>query len=96
MQPIYFEGAKFIGKPSGMTDEQCMDMWAMPVEVNHGPGEDGKDIKGIMWVEAWKPNKEDIEAINRGEPVWIQIHSQGLPPIAVFTLDENGQSNDAG
>jgi hypothetical protein len=94
MMPINFPGARVIGKPANMTDEQCMSMYAKPVEVNYGKGEDGQDIKGIMWVEAWQPNKEDIDAINRGEPVWIQIHSNGLPPVGVCTHDENGDINE--
>lgn len=86
MNPVYFEGSREIKKPPSLTDEECMSVWAMPVETKHGR----------MWVEAWQPNREDIEAINRGEPVWIQIHSMGLPPIGVFTMNENGESNDAG
>lgn len=92
MHPIHFDGAKEIKKPPSMTDEECFSIWAMPVDIY----DDNKIPKGRMWVEAWKPSKEDIEAINRGEPVWIQIHSMGLPPIAVFTIDQNGKSNDAG
>jgi hypothetical protein len=95
MHPIYFEGAKEIGKPETMTDEQCFSMWAMPVEHTF-TGADGNEYHSRYWVEAWKPSKEDIEAINRGEPIYLQIHSMGLPPMAVFTLDENGNSNDAG
>lgn len=96
MQPINFEGARLIGKPKSMTDEQCMDIYAMPVDIDYGKDADGNDMIGRMWVEAWKPSKEDIEAINRGEPIWLQIHSNGLPPVAVFTIDQNGNSNDAG
>lgn len=95
MQPIYFEGSKQIGKPENITDDQCMSIWAKPVEYDF-IGEDGEKYQSRVWVEAWMPSKEDIEAINRGEPIWLQIHSAGLPPIAVCTLDENGQSNDAG
>lgn len=95
MQPIHFEGAKTIGKPPGMTDEQCMSISAMPVDYEF-TGEDDRVYQSRFWVECWKPSKEDIEAINRGDPIWIQIHcGQRLVPIAVFTLDENGQSNDA-
>jgi hypothetical protein len=42
----------------------------------------------------WQPSKEDIEAIVAGRPVILQIHSNGLPPVALFTLDENGESNN--
>lgn len=44
-------------------------------------------------MTAWKPNKEDLEALNRGEPIYIKIIGKGLPPISVFTLDENGNGN---
>ena len=78
-----------------MTDEECMSIWAMPVNVIAGKDEQGNELVSRMWVEAWQPSREDIQAINRGEPIWIQIHSMGLPPVAVFTMDENGKSNDA-
>lgn len=45
------------------------------------------------YLTAWKPNKEDIEAINRGEPVYIKSISTGLHPMAVFTVDEKGELN---
>ncbi len=95
MQPINFPGAVVVGKPSDMTDEQCFSIYAMPVD-HTVTGPDGEQYISRFWVEAWKPNKEDIEAINRGEPVWLQITSAGLPPVAVFTLNEKGESNDAG
>lgn len=95
MHPVYFEGARQIGKPANMTDEQCFSMWAQPVDYTF-IDINGSQQPSRFWVEAWKPSKEDIEAINRGEPIWLQIHSTGLPPVAVFTLDENGNSNDAG
>jgi hypothetical protein len=95
MQPIYFEGAKEISKPENMTDEQCMSMWALPIDYVF-TDVNGNQVQSRYWVEAWKPSKEDIDAINRGEPIYLQIHSIGLPPVAVFTLDENGKSNDAG
>lgn len=88
MQSVYFEGAKEIKKPPSMTDEECMSAWAMPVSLDSG---------GIMWVEHFMPSKEDIEAINEGRGFWIQLHcGPRLIPIAIFTLDEKGESNDAG
>lgn len=86
MQPVNFEGAVEIKKPASMTDEQCMSVYAAK----------GVDEAGFpFFLEAWKPSFEDLQALNRGEPVYIKIISQGLPPIAVFTLDENGKCNDA-
>jgi len=94
MQPISFPGAIEVGKPANMTDEQCFSVYAAKGSYEF-IGSDGKQYQATFWTEAWKPSKEDIEAINRGEPIYIQIHSHGLPPISVFTLDENGNSNDA-
>jgi hypothetical protein len=95
MHPINFPGARYIGKPENVKDEDCFGMPAMPVD-HEFTGEDGKQYQGRMWVEMWQPSKEDIEAINAGRPIILQIHSYSLPPVAVFTLDENGNSNDAG
>lgn len=94
MQPVNFEGAKIISKPENVRDEDCFSMYAMPVEITQ-TGEDGNELNGRMWVEHWMPSKEDLEALNAGRGIWIQIHSIGLPPVAIFTLDENNISNDA-
>lgn len=96
MHPINFPGAIEIGKPENTTDDQCFSMPAQPVDYIF-TGADGKQYPARFWVEAWKPSKEDIEAINRGEPIWIHVHCGAqLVPISVFTLNENGESNDAG
>jgi hypothetical protein len=95
MQPVNFPGAREIGKPKNMTDEQCFSVYAHTQDYEY-TGSDGRQYVNRVWTEAWKPNKEDIEAILRGEPVYIQIHSEGLPPIAAFTIGEDGVSNDAG
>jgi hypothetical protein len=96
MHPIQIPGFKEVGKPEDMTDEQCTSTYAKQYDINFGPGTDGNVVIGKAWLQAWQPNKEDIEAMNRGEPVYIQIISYGLPPVSLFTLDKNGQSNDAG
>lgn len=93
MHPIYFEGAKEMAKPENMTDEQCYSLWAHCQEHEY-TGEDGKKYIGRVWAELWQPSKEDIEAINAGRPIVLQIHSIGLPPVAVFTMDENGKPNN--
>ncbi len=108
MQPVSFEGAREIKKPADMTDEQCMSIWAkcgfgallMATEFRgegvpppHFVGEDAEGY--TFFVTAWKPSYEDLQAFNRGEPVFIKTLSKGLPPMSVFTLDENGECNDA-
>lgn len=84
MIPVNFDGAVQIGKPETMTDEQCM---AIPASY-------GIDNDGFRYfITAWKPSKEDIEAFQRGEPVWVKVIANGLPPMALFTTDEDGQIN---
>lgn len=107
MHPVEFEGSVPIGKPKNMTDEQCSMAWAkygfgtlQQLFAANGiaqlpPGiYAGIDAENFpYYMTAWQPNKEDIEAINRGEPVYVKVLSQGLPPMALFTLDENKQGN---
>lgn len=105
MHPVYFEGSVEIGKPKDMTDEQCMSAWAkfgfdkLYKAIKMGAtippalyaGVDSEDFQ--YYMTAWKPNKEDIEAINRGEPIYVKTISNQLPPMALFTLDENNKGN---
>ena len=87
MQPVEFDGSRMIGKPVNMTDDQCFGI----------PAYSGIDDNGFpFWLTAWKPSFEDLEALKRGEPIWIKSLSTGLVPMSVFTMNENGQSNDAG
>lgn len=112
MQPVHFKGAIEISKPADMTDEQCMSVWAnygfgklhqiITMKESGGvevipPVYAGVDTQDFpFYLTAWKPSYEDLQAFNRGEPVYIKTLSKGLPPMSVFTLDENGNCNDAG
>lgn len=107
MIPVNFEGAVNINKPENMTDEQCSSVWAKygfdflhKIFSQNGMAQLPEGIyasidsqKFPFYMTAWKPNKEDIEAINRGEPIYIKTLSKSLPPMAVFTLDENNEGN---
>jgi hypothetical protein len=106
MMPVHFEGATEIKKPADMTDEQCTSIWAKcginilkrifnksvaPVPPAIYESIDSENFP--FFLTAWKPNKEDLEALNRGEPIYVKTVSHGLPPMALFTLDENGEAN---
>lgn len=109
MHPVHFKGATEIKKPIDMTDEECISVWAkhgfgklrqiihmkeQGVEVilpGLSAGIDASDYP--YYLTAWKPNKEDIEAILRGEPIYVKTLSKSLPPMALFTLDENNEGN---
>lgn len=84
MTPTYFEGATEIQKPQNMTDEECSSLWAVA----------GVDAAGYpYYLTAWMPNYEDIKAINEGRPIMVKTLSKQLPPMALFTLDENNNGN---
>lgn len=105
MHPVNFEGAVEIKKPPDMTDEECMSAWAkfgwgkLYQMIQSGGRIPEALYAGIdtenfpYYMTAWQPNKEDIEAINRGEPIYVKVLSQQLPPMALFTLDENKEGN---
>ena len=90
-----------------MTDEECISVWA---KFGFGKLYQIIDSKGYMphvaagidtdqhpyYLTAWKPSYEDLQALNRGEPIYIKTLSKQLPPMAIFTVDENGNCNDAG
>jgi len=87
MQPVEFPGSREIKKPESMTDEECMSIWAIS----------SHDMENDPWfITAWKPSYEDMQALSCGEPIYIKTIARGLPPMALFTLDEDGQANDAG
>lgn len=87
MQSVSFPGSFEVGKPKSMTDEQCMSIPAF----NHVD-----DMGYPYWLTAWKPSYEDLQALNRGEPIYIKTVIAGqLPPMTVFTIDEEGKTNDA-
>lgn len=105
MHPVSFEGSTEVRKPENMTDEQCMSIWAKhgfgkllqlskvseEVIVNVVAGVDTDDYR--YYLTAWKPSYEDLQALNRGEPIYVKTLSTSLPPMALFTLDENNQGN---
>lgn len=109
MHPVHFEGSTEIKKPEDMTDEECMSLWAkfgfgkllemINLKANGvdvvlpgvAAGVDASEYP--YYLTAWKPSYEDLQALNRGEPIYIKTLSRQLPPMAVFTLDENGNGN---
>lgn len=86
MRAIHFPEANVtMTKPADMTDEECYSVSAYQ----------GEDNQGRPYINTvWQPNKEDIEAINAGRPIVLSITGQSMPPVALFTCDENGHPNE--
>lgn len=85
MIPIDFEGSnKKYTKPKGWTDEECGDLHTLETITEQGQP---------LIISCWQPNKEDIEAINAGRPIWLKMISNGMCPVEVLTLNENHESN---
>ena len=109
MHPVYFEGSTEVKKPSNMTDEECMSLWAkfgfgkLMEIIKMKESQVDVIIPGLVagidttdypyYLTAWKPSYEDLQALNRGEPVYVKTLSKQLPPMALFTLDENDNGN---
>lgn len=56
-------------RPADMTEEECFDVHAFKGE---------KQV-----VTAWRPTPEEIMKINLGEPVWLIVWGDGMPPVCV-------------
>lgn len=87
MRAIDFPQAnKQYGKPESMTDEECYPVSAYEHQDEYG---------NVVYINTvWQPNVDDIKAINEGRPVVMSMHCSGLVPHALFTYDENGNSNE--
>lgn len=79
MLPVNFEGAIVLGKPPGMTDEQCASIYTSRCVVGQ--------IK--FFLVCYKPSYEDILAMRENQKVCFQIMDRGrYVMIGVGTLEE--------
>lgn len=87
MQPFQFPGSVALNPPKEAETGLFLTIYIKP-EYN--------ERNQPVVTTAWKPSYEDLQALNRGEPVYITHLGKEFPPFSVFTLDEDGYSNDAG
>lgn len=87
MNPFQFPGSIALKPPVGSNKPHYLTIYIKP-EYN--------EKNEPVVTTAWKPSYEDLQALNRGEPVYITHLGKEFPPFSVFTLDEDGYSNDAG
>ena len=85
MLPVDFEGTNLeLGTPERWSEERTLPTRAL------------KDIDtdgNTVYFTAWKPSKEDIDAILAGRPVFLKIVYPHYPPTLLFTTDDNGDMN---
>ena len=94
MRPVDFEEADItMTEPKGMEDN-VIPIRALRDNLEIPDPESGETRLYNYFITAWKPNKEDLEALNRGEPIYVQIIYPGLPPMSLFTLNTQGDRND--
>jgi hypothetical protein len=85
MLPVDFEGSNLtLHRPQDMRDEECMS-----IKAHLGIDNDGYHFV----LTAWQPNKEDIEAINAGRPIMLKVIGSSMPPVAIYTFDEDFNCN---
>lgn len=85
MLPVDFQERNALyGKPEGWTDEQCMTL----------PVWRGIDADGTPFcISVWQPSKEDLDALIAGRGLVLKLVCPVQIPIAMWTLDENGEVN---
>jgi hypothetical protein len=101
MKNVPFEGSREIGKPTTMMKDDCVPAHAMPFvqQVDVQPLDTEADAPTKKqpvqcWLLCYVPSPEDLAAMNAGEPVWLKIMANGLPPHALFTMNpQTGHAN---
>jgi hypothetical protein len=66
-------------KPENMRDDQCGTL-----RVQRGLADVGGE-KFPVSISAWKPEPEDIERINNGGLIYLNIFGNGHPMVSVST-----------
>lgn len=85
MLPIDFKERNVLyGKPEGWTDEQCM---TLPV------WKDVDEEGNPFCISVWQPSKEDLDALIAGRGLVLKLFFSVQIPVAMWTLDENGEVN---
>lgn len=80
MQFVDFEGTNFaFTKPENTTDDQCGTL-----RVQRGLVEiEGQDFP--VNTSGWKPSPEDLERLNNGGLIFLNIFGAGHPMVSVGT-----------
>lgn len=87
MLPVNFPGANItLSNPNEVNDPNVLD---------NIPALYMRDTYTGMpcFIMAWQPSKEDIDAINSGQPIWVKILAAMMPQYGLLTMGPDGQPN---
>jgi hypothetical protein len=78
MIPKRIEGAtRYLGAPVGWepeSDGDCAHLAIVDVETGFGP----------RMISAWEPTPAELQLLNEGKPVYLQVCGTGHPPVFIF------------
>ncbi len=89
MLPIEIEGWNTeMQPPAGWDEKKDGVCHTIKASVQPDPHNAGRHYV----VTGWKPSEKDLESIKNGGAIYLQCWG-GMPPVALYTIDENGESN---
>ncbi len=68
------ESNAVLGKPDGMSHEQCESLAVLRTETTGG-------IPTV--VSCWKLTRAELDEVNRTGRIWVSVAGVTMPPIAV-------------
>lgn len=82
MIPRRIHGAtRYLGAPRGWEpdkDGDCSHLAILDVESDYGP----------RMISAWEPTPAELEALQSGAPVYLQIVGRAHPPVMMWVATE--------
>lgn len=87
MLPSNFSGSNIeLGAPANMPADKVYD---------NIPAFFGIDENNCyIFITAWMPSKEDMDALKEGRPIFVKIYSNHMSPLSLFTQDNIGEINE--
>lgn len=87
MLPSDFEDKNIVlQKAANMPDNKSYD---------NIPAFFGVDENNIyVFITAWIPSKEDMDALKEGRPIFVRVYTDHMPPLSLFTRDKIGEINE--
>lgn len=89
MLPVDFPDANIVlQKPDNVPDRELFN--------DDVPAYFGIDAGGkyVVFILAYMPSREDLEAIRNGRPIFLKVFTNHMPSVSLFTRDAKGEINE--